>query len=57
MLKYQMLLNSRKFNKKLLSCDIGMPGYIDDMERYKRYEPSEGEKIKIPSFSAIQFED
>ena len=48
--KSQILLNSRKFNKKLLSCDIGMPGYIDDMERYKRYEPSEGEKIKKLKF-------
>ena len=42
--KYQMLLNSRKFNKKLLSCEIGMPGYIDDEERYKRNEISEIEK-------------
>jgi hypothetical protein len=42
--KYQMLLNSRKFNKKLLSCEVGMPGYIDDEERYKRNELSENEK-------------
>ena len=42
--KYQMLLNSRKFNKNFLSCEIGMPGYIEEQERYKRYELSEGEK-------------
>ena len=42
--KYQMLLNSRKFNKNFLSCEIGMPGYIGEQERYKRYELSEGEK-------------
>ena len=42
--KYQMLLNSRKFNKQFLSCERDMPGYIEEKERFRRYELSEGEK-------------
>ena len=44
--KSQILVNSRKFNKNFLSCEIGMPGYMVDEERYKKFEPSEGEKIR-----------
>ena len=48
--KYEILLNSRKFNKGFLSCEMGMPGYIKDEERYKRYELSEGEKKRKLQF-------
>ena len=48
--KYEILLNSRKFNKGFLSCEIGMPGYIKDEERYKRNELSEGEKKRKLQF-------
>ncbi len=48
--KYEILLNSRKFNKGFLSCEMGMPGYIKDEERYKRNELYEGEKKRKLQF-------
>ena len=44
--KYYSLVNSRKFNKNLLSNDFGEPGYIKSEERYEKYEPSQIEKKK-----------
>ena len=48
--KSQILLNSRKFNKNFLSCEVGMPGYMKNEERYKKYEPSDDEKTKKLKF-------
>ena len=48
--KYEILLNSRKFNKEFLSSEKGMPGYIDDEERYKRYELSQCDKKRKVQF-------
>ena len=48
--KSQILLNSRKFNKNFLSCEVGMPGYMKSEERYKRFEPSEIEKKRKIQF-------
>ena len=44
--KNQILINSRKFNKNFLSCEMGMPGYMADEVRYKKFEPSNGEKTR-----------
>ena len=48
--KYEILLKSRKFNKGFLSSEKGMPGYINDEERYKRYELSQCDKQRKIQF-------
>ena len=48
--KLQLLKNSRIFNKNILSCEPGMPGYMNNEERYKKFEPSEVEKNKKLKF-------